>query len=291
MSDAAGTPAESAPPRLVDLHAHTTASDGAASPAELVRAAQAVGLRAIAVTDHDSVGGVREAMDAAAGSAVRVVPGVELSAVDASGETHLLGLHVTDCERIDARLAELRAMRRARAERVVQRLNALGIRITMEDVLRHAGGGAIGRPHIARALVSLGVVADLRDAFDKYLGGGRPAFVPKEQLSLADAIAIVHSARGIAVLAHPGQAATVERLKVLAALGLDGVEVRHPSHDDGEIRRILALTERLGLVPSGGSDWHGQPDGTRALGVMRVPAEWLDRQDALVSKTAGAWVA
>jgi predicted metal-dependent phosphoesterase TrpH len=293
VSVSAGAPAEAAGPRFVDLHAHSTASDGAATPAGLVAAARQAGLAAIALTDHDTVAGVRAAIVAAEGNGLRVVPGVELSAVDAAGETHLLGLHLANLEVLDARLAELRDMRRTRAERIVQRLNALGVRVTMEDVLEQAAGGAIGRPHVARALIAHGWAGDMRTAFDRYLAAGRPAYVPKDRLSLADAISMVHRAGGVAVLAHPGASATLERLKALAVLGLDGVEVRHPSHDEGEIARILALTERLGLVPSGGSDWHGQPDGSRALGVMRVPSEWLERQDARVATGRGSreWVA
>jgi predicted metal-dependent phosphoesterase TrpH len=293
VTAAAAAPTEAGGPRFVDLHAHSTASDGAASPAALVAAARQAGLAAIALTDHDTVAGVRAAIAAAAGMGLRVVPGVELSAVDASGETHLLGLHLADLDTLDARLAELRDMRRTRAERIVQRLNALGVRVTMDDVLGQAAGGAIGRPHVARALIANGWVGDMRTAFDRYLGAGRPAFVPKDRLSLADAIGMVHRAGGVAVLAHPGASATPERLQALAVLGLDGVEVRHPSHDDAQIARILALTERLGLLPSGGSDWHGQPDGSRALGVMRVPSEWLERHDARVVAGRGSreWVA
>lgn len=292
-SASATAPTEASGQRFVDLHSHSTASDGAATPAALVAAARQAGLAAIALTDHDTVAGVRPAIAAADGIGLRVVPGVELSAVDASGETHLLGLHLADLDSLDARLAELRDMRRTRAERIVQRLNALGVRVTIEDVLEQAAGGAIGRPHVARALIANGWAGDMRTAFDRYLAAGRPAFVPKDRLSLADAIGMVHRAGGVAVLAHPGAAATPERLQALAALGLDGVEVRHPSHDDAQIARILALTERFGLVPSGGSDWHGQPDGSRALGVMRVPMEWLARQHARVAARRGSreWVA
>jgi predicted metal-dependent phosphoesterase TrpH len=292
MTGSGGAPADTGGTRFVDLHSHSTASDGAATPTALVDGARRAGLLAIALTDHDSIGGVREAMAAVGASDLRVVPGVELSAVDASGETHLLGLHLTDLDALDARLVELREMRRTRAERIVQRLNTLGVPVTMDEVLAVAAGGAIGRPHVARALVANGWAADIRVAFDRYLGAGRPAFVAKDRLSLADAIAIVHRAGGIAVLAHPGASATADRLKALMALGLDGVEVRHPSHDDAETGRILALTERLGLLPSGGSDWHGQPDGARALGAMRVPAEWLERQEARVAgRRPREWVA
>ena len=270
---------EAETPRFVDLHAHSTASDGAATPSEFVSAARQAGLAAVALTDHDTVAGVRSAVAEGERLGVRVIAGVELSAVDASGETHLLGLHLRDFDALDARLAELRDMRRTRAERIVQRLNALGVRVTMDDVLAQAAGGAIGRPHVARALIANGWAGDIRAAFDRYLAAGRPAYVAKERLSIADAIAMVHRAAGLAVLAHPGSAATAERVKGLAAVGLDGVEVRHPSHDEAEIARILSLTERLGLVPSGGSDWHGQSEGARALGSMRVPATWLTRQE------------
>ena len=292
MTGSSAVAADADGSRFVDLHSHSTASDGSATPTALVAAARQIGVAAIALTDHDTIGGLHEAIAAAAGTELRVIPGVELSAVDASGETHLLGLHLSDLDAIGAQHRELREMRRTRAERIVQRLNALGVPVTMDDVLGQAAGGAIGRPHIARAIVGKGFAPDLRTAFDRYLGAGRPAFVQKDRLSLADAISIVHRAGGIAVLAHPGSSATVERLKALAALGLDGVEVRHPSHDDAEIGRILSLTERLGLLPSGGSDWHGQADGVRALGAMRVPAEWLARQDARIAgRTSREWVA
>lgn len=290
MSDAAGSPAD-VPRRFVDLHAHTTASDGTAAPSALVQAAVAANLAAIAVTDHDTVAGVDEAVRAAPVSGIRVVPGVELSAVDSSGETHLLGLHLSDLGRVHARLSEMREMRQKRAERIVQRLAELGINVTMGHVAAQSGAATVGRPHVARALVALGVVPDLRTAFDRYLAAGRPAFVPKEPLSIADAIAIVHAAGGIAILAHPGVDATPARLESLAAAGLDGVEVKHPSHHEGDARRILALCDRLGLVPSGGSDWHGHQDPARAIGSMRVPSEWLDRQDDRVSKAARARVA
>ena len=277
-----------APPRaFVDLHCHSTASDGALAPAAVVEEAHRKGLVALALTDHDTVDGLAEAQAAGERLGVRIVPGVELSAVENDAETHLLGLHLQDVATMKDRLAELRDMRRVRAERMVERLNALGVPVTMTQVLANAAGGAIGRPHVARAVVAVGSATDLRDAFDRYLGNGRPACVGKDRLSMPDAIRIVHDAGGIAVLAHPHEAATRARLTALAAQGLDGCEVRHPSHPDELIGRIGRLVDELGLLPSGGSDWHGTYDGWRTLGVMQVPRAWMDRQDAYVAARAG----
>jgi len=158
--------------------------------------------------------------------------------------------------------------------------------VSIEDVLAQAGGGAVGRPHIARALVNDGWATDLRDAFDRYLGNGRSAYVPKDRLPMDDAIAMIHDAGGVAVLAHPGASGTRARIEALVAQGLDGVEVRHPSHSKEDVVRLQALVDHFRLVPSGGSDWHGVPDGGRALGGMRVPFAWLERQDAFVSQRA-----
>jgi 3',5'-nucleoside bisphosphate phosphatase len=268
----------------VDLHSHSTASDGSRAPADVVAAARAAGLAAIALTDHDTVAGIDEAAAASDRLGVRLVAGVELSAVEGDVETHLLGLHLSQPEEIEAGLVALREMRRDRAERMVARLNDLGVRITFEAVLERAAGAAIGRPHVARALVQEGWATDLRDAFDRYLGNGRPAFVAKDRLTMADAIAMIHRAGGLAVMAHPGRAGTQARLETLAAAGMDGVEVLHPSHGAEDLARLRAVADHLGLLPSGGSDWHGASDGPRTLGAMRVPAEWLALQDARVTE-------
>jgi predicted metal-dependent phosphoesterase TrpH len=189
-------------------------------------------------------------------------------------------------DELERHLRAFRDTRRARAEQIVARLNTLGVPITLEAVFAFAGDGAVGRPHVARALVAGGWVADHREAFDRYLGAGRAAFVPKHRLSLGDAIRLVHEAGGIAVLAHPGPQGTRERVEQLVRLGLDGLEVLHPSHGAEDVRRLRALVEYFRLVPSGGSDWHGAPEGPRTLGAMRVPIEWLERQDARVAMLA-----
>jgi len=265
---------------FVDLHMHSTASDGSRTPTDVVRTAVATGLAAIALTDHDTVAGLAEAHAAASGTGVRLVNGVELSATEKDTETHVLGLHLQDPHVLDLALGELREMRRRRAMKIVERLQAIGVKITFDDVLAQAGEGAVGRPHVARALVGDGWAVDIRDAFDRYLGAGRPAYVAKEPLAMADAIRMIHSAGGLAILAHPAGGGTRERLTALVAVGLDGVEVRHPSHSPADVNRLRLLADQLGLVPSGGSDWHGLSEGGRTIGMMQVPADWLERQDA-----------
>ncbi len=277
--------------QFVDLHAHSTASDGSRRPAQVAAAACGAGLSAIALTDHDTVAGLDEAAAAAAEHGLRFVPGVELSAVEDDAETHILGLHVTERSQLERRLVALQEMRRTRAARMVERLNALGMPVTMDAVLRLAAGGAVGRPHVARALIAGGWVGDFREAFERFLGNNRAAFIPKDRLPVAEAIDIIHQAGGIAVLAHPGSQLTRERLASFAAAGLDGVEVLHPSHSYDDSQRIDAFAGELNLVRSGGSDWHGADDGARTLGTMRVPALWLSEQDARVAALASRRVA
>ncbi len=285
MSADAGAPARPAQPaRHVDLHAHSTASDGSRAPREAVAAAKAAGLEAFALTDHDTLGGIEEAQAAADAVGLRLVPGVELSVHQGGVEVHLLGLHIRDVDTMQARLERYRDQRRARAEEMVTRLNALGVGLTMEAVLTAAGAGAIGRPHVAKALIAGSFVRDSREAFDRYLGAGKPAFVEKERLDVEHGIALVHEMGGIAVVAHPAAEGRRERIEPLVALGLDGLEVRHPSHSADDTKRAAALADFLGLVPSGGSDWHGAAAGARVLGAMQVPYEWLERQDERVAK-------
>jgi predicted metal-dependent phosphoesterase TrpH len=275
-------------PAFVDLQVHSTASDGALPPAAVVQAAAEAGLYAIALTDHDSLDGLPEAIEAGARLGVRIVPGVELSSHFEGEELHLLGLHLAKLEAMRAALLEFQGQRVQRAERIVATLNAHGIPVTMEAVLAEAGTGAVGRPHIARALLAGGWVREFREAFDKWIGWGRPAYMAKETFDVADAIALVHRAGGLAVWAHPGELATPARIARLAALGLDAVEVLHPSHPPYLVQRLVENTEQAGLLPSGGSDWHGTHDGPRKLGGQLVPKIWLDWQDAKAAQRAAA---
>ena len=271
----------------VDLHAHTTASDGSRSPTELVRAAREAGLAAIAVTDHDTLAGVDEALREGESVGVRVVPGAELSATDGTREWHILALHVSDRSGLDQRLAVYRESRLERAERIAARLTELGLPVTYQEVLSEAGAAAVGRPHVARVMIRRGYVRDHREAFDRWLGNGRPAFVHKLLISVADACLAIHDAGALAILAHPGSDGRRSRIEALVAAGLDGLEVRHPSHTSEDERRLSSLVQEFGLVMSGGSDWHGNEDGGRRLDAMQVPMKWLEQQDARVALRAG----
>jgi hypothetical protein len=269
---------------------HSTASDGSLAPSAVVEAARAAGLSAIALTDHDTLAGLQEAELAAAPFGIRVVRGVELSAHDGPREIHLLALHVSKPEKLEQELAVFRDAREERAKNIVERLRRLGIDVDLETVMQEAGGGAVGRPHVARALIRGGHVRDSREAFDRFLGAGRPGFIPKARLEIGEAIALAHSAGALAVWAHPGQDGRRERVESFAKLGLDGIEVRHPSHYPEDVKRMSALADFFALVPSGGSDWHGSQEGPRRIGCMHIPPAWLHQQDVLVARRAAAEV-
>jgi len=265
---------------------HSTASDGALSPAKVIEAARDAKLYAIALTDHDTVDGLPEALAAGVELGVRIIAGVELSSHFDDDELHLLGLHLSNQDAMRSALLELQAGRVERAVRIVDVLNRHSIPVTMEAVLAQADKGAVGRPHIARAMVAGGWVRDFRDAFDRWIGFGRPAYMAKERFDVADAIALVHQAGGLAVWAHPGDSATPTRIQRLADIGLDSVEVLHPSHPPSLSQRLFDHTEKAGLLPSGGSDWHGTHDGPRRLGGQLVPKIWLDWQETRVAVRA-----
>ncbi len=282
-------PEAGAPPvtRYVDLQTHTTASDGVLPPAAVVEAAAKAKLAAIAITDHDSISGVAEAEAAGERLGVRIVTGVELAAHFEGDEYHLLGLHIADRAALERDLEGFREERIERARDMVRVLNAHGMPVTLDAVLEQAGNGAVGRPHLARALMAGGWVRDFRDAFDRWLGWGKPAFVEKGKLTVADAVALLHRVGALAVWAHPADLATETRLGKLKALGLDAVEVLHPSHPQALAERIYDRAERLGLLPSGGSDWHGAAEGPRQLGGQLVPYVWLARQDMAIAERQG----
>ena len=275
----------------VDLHMHSTASDGALPPAQVVAAARAAGLSAIALTDHDTMAGVGEAVQAADEFGIRVISGVELSAFDGKEEIHILALHVTRPGPLESRLAYFRTARELRARKIVERLNSVGIAVDYDSVIVETAGGSVGRPHVARAMIRAGAVRDSREAFDRFLAAGRPAFVEKERLEIRDAIEITHAAGALAIWAHPGTGGRRDRVEPLVAMGLDGLEVRHPGHNQEDVKRLSALADFFGIVYSGGSDWHGAREGQRTIGCMHVPSDWLSKQDAAVAKRCQVEVA
>lgn len=261
-----------------DLHCHSTVSDGLEPPGALVRRALEAGLSVLALTDHDAVHGLPELEERARGTGLVPVPGVELSTRREGEDVHVLGLFVDPEEpELVARLLGMREARDRRGEAMVGRLAELGIRLELGELRRTVGDGAFGRPHVARALVERRVVASEREAFERFLGPGKPGYVPKPRWSLAEAIAAVHRAGGLAVLAHPVWYGAQETIRALSAEpGLDGLETVHPDHDIGAQLRLSVLASEKGLLVSGGSDYHGPPEGRKAVGACRLgEEEWL----------------
>lgn len=255
---------------LADLHIHTTASDGSESPAGVVRRAKALGLRAIAITDHDTVAGWPEAQEAAAGSFLVVVPGVEINTDYNGREVHVLGYYPRLDPEFVGLLKDRAEARLRRVVRMVERLNALGIAVSVADVMARARGESVGRPHVAAALVAAGAAADVQDAFDRFIGHGAPAYVPREKLHPAEAVQWIRRAGGVPVLAHPGTIGDDHIISELTSLGLAGLEVYHPEHDRDTAEHYLRLAQQYDLVVTGGSDFHGEGYHA-ALGEVSVP--------------------
>jgi predicted metal-dependent phosphoesterase TrpH len=263
----------------VDLHVHSTASDGEHTPADVVRRAAANGLTVIALTDHDTLGGVEEARAAGVGLGVRVISGCEFSVAGPGGEMHLLGYFVPSGDAtIDSFLEDQRAKRITRAREIIRRLRHSGIAVTEEGVSEIAGNGAWGRPHVARAMVAVGGVQTVQEAFDRFLATGKPAFVPKELPRVEAVTRLVRSVAGVTSAAHLKDRGVHPVLEQLKKQGVDAVEVLHPAHDQSTRRRLGTLAVQLELLQTGGTDWHGEMAVDRpftALGSLPVPEEWL----------------
>lgn len=245
----------------VDLHMHTTASDGLLNPAALVQAVQSAGLQVFSVTDHDTVDAVAESETHARALGIRLIPGIELSAVWQKVEFHILGYFVDPTDaRLLAFLRGRREGRRTRLQAMLSRLRVLGMAVTAEEVMALAQDGNVGRPHLARVLVRRGFVASTDEAFDRYLGEGRPAYVPRPDVTAADAIRAIHEAGGLASLAHPGLPNRDAAIPDLVTAGLDAIEAYHVNHSPGLTAHYRRLAERRGLLVTGGSDFHGAAD-------------------------------
>jgi predicted metal-dependent phosphoesterase TrpH len=265
------------------LHSHSRASDGQYPAEEVAERAASAGVGVWALCDHDTVAGLGAAASAAARLGLRLVPGIELSAFLDKREIHLLG-HFVDPEHPGLRQFEdfLAEHRRRRMEQIIAKLAPLGVRITVAGVERWSGGKTIGRPHVARAIVETGAVASVKEAFDRYLGDGRPAYVGRFRLETEAAVALVRGAGGTVTVAHPG-VSRLERgeLERLRRAGVEGLEVHHVDHNPSVREKYLRIAEELDLVPTAGSDFHGEaiaPD--RHLGDVSMAPDQLARLEA-----------
>jgi 3',5'-nucleoside bisphosphate phosphatase len=272
---------------MIDLHTHSTASDGLLAPADLIRHAHEVGITTLALTDHDTTNGLQEARAAGATHGIAVIPGVEINTdlPDQPIEIHILGYFI-DCQNRDfqLQLSHRRSARERRARRIVAQLQQYGIPLTWELVSRHVKG-TIGRPHIAEALMDLGVTKTVSEGFDKYLSRGMPGYVPREPFTPVQAIHLARLGQGIPVLAHPGGITNLaDILPDLVEAGLAGIEVYYGSYDDLIIERLLDLCHQFSLVPTGGSDYHGPNMHPTPLGGRSVP----DTSLAMLRELAGS---
>ena len=265
-------------PEEADLHLHSRHSDGTDEPTDLLEQAAAAGLRAVSLTDHDTLGGLPEAVAAGDRLGIRVLSGVELSAEFLGHEVHLLAYGFDPAAgALQRALTGYRDEREARAGRIIERLNRMGMRISMAQVRDSARGASLGRPHLAEALRRSGAVSTEQEAFDRYLNPGRPAFVPRARFTLESARQVVREAGGVLVLAHPHLNLSSGNIRSLVDAGIDGLEVLHPRLKPAQSRELAALAAERGVLATGGSDCHGKRRGTFKVGSVRIPAETVDR--------------
>ena len=274
--------------RYIDLHCHTHFSDGQASPAETVALARERGLVALSITDHDSFDAIDPALEVA--DELELITGIELSCSHHDRDVHMLAYFVDHkYPPLAEKVRFYQDERLKRGIKIVERLNELGLDLRLDTVKRVAGDGTIGRVHVADAMVSEELVHTFDEAFSRYLGYHAPAYVPKTHFDPQEAIDLVHDAGGIAVMAHPGTVRHDNIIEELAEMGLDGVEVYHSKHTSGQVRHYKRIAEKLNLLTSGGSDWHGRNDSKAEIGSQRVPYAVLQKmKDHIATTTSRA---
>ena len=273
----------------IDLHVHTKASDGLYSPADIVKMAVSAGVSVLGIADHDTVNGIDAALAAASEKGLELIPGVEINSYNGDAEYHILGYFI-DHKSSELRgvLEELRAARIQRMHRIVSKLGMIGITVEPPEILALAESGTVGRPHIARALVRKGYASSIREAFDRYIGEGKPAYAPRSKLTPVEAIKIITRAGGLAALAHPGLWRADELIPQLAAWGVVGIEVYSPDHTAKQVARYHDIARSLGLIALGGSDFHGwgDPAGNK-IGMAATPPEEFARLRDMARKQRG----
>jgi len=271
----------------IDLHIHTTESDGSLTPSQVVHYAKEKGLKAIAITDHDTINGNEEAIKEGISEGVEVIPGVEISVDYSPGTMHMLGYFITTEDPIlNEKLTLLQDSRADRNPRIIEKLNKLGLSLTYDEVVQVSGGGQVGRPHMAQVLMEKGYIKSIKEAFDKYLGKGAPAYLDKFRLGAEEAIAMITNAGGIPVLAHPSTLYCKSSdeldalLKKLVNQGLQGLEVYYSEHDERKTSSYKLLAKRYILAITGGSDFHGKNikgiDLGTGRGKLKIPYTVLE---------------
>ena len=270
---------------MIDLHAHTTASDGTMSPNDLVILAKEHGIEAIAITDHDTVEGIPEAIAAGEREGVEIIPGLELSVEHNPGSMHVLGLLIDNKnDQLNESLREIQLSRSTRNPKIIEKLNEFGLNLSIEEVEEISGGGQMGRPHIAAALIKNGYVRTIQEAFDRYLKKGASAYFERQRLTREEAVDVIHGAGGLVILAHPGTLGVNGQkldslLQELKDVGFDGIEVFYNNHSQAEEDRLMQAADKLGFLISGGTDFHGENKPAIKIGVgygnMAIPYEVL----------------
>ena len=270
--------------KRADLHTHTFHSDGTFSPEELVSRAKALGLSVLSITDHDSVAGIPAAR-VSAGKDLELIPGIELTVAFRDRELHILGYGIRiEDPALAAFLDRMRLYRRDRIQRMIERLGAHGIQVSLEEVVAIAGEGSIGRPHLAEALIKKGTVRSLDEAFQRYLGDHAPCFVKGTTLTVPDAVRLVRAAGGVTVLAHPHRLVEDAWIPELVAAGIQGIEVYHSDHDPAVAERYRRMAQEQKLLVTGGSDCHGlRKANGPLLGSVTIPYECVERVKELIA--------
>ncbi|MFC2036256.1 PHP domain-containing protein [Chloroflexota bacterium] len=274
----------------VDLHLHSTASDGQFSPAEIVRKSAAAGLNVIALADHDTIDGIIPALEAAKiFPKLKVLPCVEISTDVSQGEVHILGYFVDYTHtRLQAALRKMRKSRQERAQQMITKLTKLGLSISWERVQEIASSGSIGRPHIAQAMLEKGYITSIKEAFTKYIGWGGPAYAEREKISPVEAITLILQSNGLPVFAHPLTINNLEAMVIeLKAAGLVGIEAYYGGYTVNEIDRLINIAKRYSLITTGGSDYHGLDTSNETMiGDANVPIESVEQLEDLAKQKA-----
>ncbi|NLT95411.1 MAG: PHP domain-containing protein [Clostridia bacterium] len=272
-----------------DLHIHTSASDGEYSPQFVVRAAKAQGFKAIAITDHDTLDGLEEAQKTSREIGMELITGVEISSTWEEKEIHILGYLIEENDgRLQQVLTEMKNSRSERIKKMVIKLRNLGYDIQLDQVTKISGAGAIGRPHVAKVLLEKGYVTSIKEAFNKLLSPGCPAYIPRYKITPMEAINLIIEAQGIPVLAHPGVNQADNLIPFLKELGLLGIEVWHPEHNIQDIDKYYNLAKTYGLLMTGGSDWHGNnKDLDFSLGSIKIDYSLVEALKAKKNELRG----